>query len=220
MTNTHHTKLKGDIGVAYTSFDLARQGFYVFAPMSENCPYDLIVDDGNKLHRIQVKVRKDGAIPRATAYADRTGSHSTKIDPNGFDLFAIVNADYTKIAYCPTTMIGRTIAFDLESFTHKRLVYWWEDYTFEAVHPIPQRVLEQTKKKVVNSRQRSTKIEWPSDAELAELLKTAPASELSLKLGVSDVAIWRRCKQRNIEKPTRGHWTKVAFTPNQELDVH
>lgn len=35
--------------------DLARRGFTVAVPFGDNAPYDLIVDDGNGIHRVQVK---------------------------------------------------------------------------------------------------------------------------------------------------------------------
>ena len=74
--NTHHTKLKGDIAVAAVILNLTKKGYIVSEPMSENAPYDLICDTGNKLLKIQVKYRKDGVIPYRTSWADKNGTPS------------------------------------------------------------------------------------------------------------------------------------------------
>lgn len=55
-----------------------------------------------------------------------------------------------------------------------------------------------------------TKIIWPSDEELQQLIWLIPRTQLKNQLGVSDVAISRYCKRRNIEQPPRGYWTKCT----------
>lgn len=59
-----------------------------------------------------------------------------------------------------------------------------------------------------NRDEYKTKINWPSNEELSELVWRVPTSELSKKLGVSDSAIGKHCKKNNIKKPPRGHWMK------------
>lgn len=54
----------------------------------------------------------------------------------------------------------------------------------------------------LKSRQpRRTKILWPADCELQELLRTRPRTEVAAMLGVSDVAVRKRCQSRNIPEP-------------------
>jgi len=53
------------------------------------------------------------------------------------------------------------------------------------------------------------KIDWVSNEELTELVWKYPTSELSKMLGVSDVAISKRCKKYDISKPSRGYWAKI-----------
>ena len=45
--------------------DLTKRGFTVAVPFGDNARYDLLVDDGNGIHRVQVKYRKAerGGIP-------------------------------------------------------------------------------------------------------------------------------------------------------------
>lgn len=54
-----------------------------------------------------------------------------------------------------------------------------------------------------------TKIQWPSDVELAKLVCEMPRTELAKKLQVSDVAIAKRCRILGIKQPERGYWAKL-----------
>ena len=125
-TNTHHTKLKGDIAVAAVIFDLTKKGYIISEPMSENAPYDLICDTGDKLLRIQVKYRKSGEIPYRTSWSDKNGTHTNKIDTSKIDYFALVNEDYTKICYPLGEMAGSVVRYDKpNSYCEYN---WFEDY--------------------------------------------------------------------------------------------
>ncbi len=53
-----------------------------------------------------------------------------------------------------------------------------------------------------------------SRQELYDLIWSAPASKLAADFGISDVAIAKRCKNRNVPRPTRGYWAKVAAGRN------
>jgi TyrR family helix-turn-helix protein len=57
---------------------------------------------------------------------------------------------------------------------------------------------------------KDTKITWPTSEELKKLVWEYPSSVLAEKLGVSDVAISKRCKRYGIDKPPRGYWRKMA----------
>ena len=56
-----------------------------------------------------------------------------------------------------------------------------------------------------------TKIEWPSENELKEMVWKIPRTTLAKHLGVSDKAIAKRCKHFNISMPPRGYWS--TFQP-------
>lgn len=124
--NTHHTKLKGDIAVAAVIFDLTKKGYIISEPMSENAPYDLICDTGEKLLRIQVKYRENETIPHKTSWADKNGSHSKIIDTSKIDYFALVNKDFL-ICYPPVSMAGKTIRFKIP-IGYYNPYHFYEDY--------------------------------------------------------------------------------------------
>lgn len=48
-------KSQGNIGESFAIFFYTKQGFIVSKPLSENTPYDLVVDTGKQLLRVQVK---------------------------------------------------------------------------------------------------------------------------------------------------------------------
>lgn len=94
----HHTKDKGDLGVAKAFGDLVADGFMVLFPATEHAPFDLVAYKAGRFYRVQVKYRsaRHGVIKlnlRST-WADRHGVHSTALDKDAVDAICI---------YCPDT---------------------------------------------------------------------------------------------------------------------
>lgn len=58
------------------------------------------------------------------------------------------------------------------------------------------------------SQRGQDKIKWPSTDELKNLVWSMPTMSVAALLGVSDVAIAKRCKRLGIDKPGRGYWQK------------
>lgn len=53
------------------------------------------------------------------------------------------------------------------------------------------------------------KIKWPSNDVLSSLVWDKPMVQIGKILGVSDVAVKKRCKKHNISVPPRGFWLKT-----------
>jgi len=49
-----------------------------------------------------------------------------------------------------------------------------------------------------------------SREELYEKVWMAPATQVAAELGISDVALAKRCKKLNVPKPSPGYWSKIA----------
>lgn len=64
MEFVESTTHRGDVAEMLAAAELMRRGYRVSRPLSNGAPYDLVVDDGVKLHRVQVKraVVGDGCI--------------------------------------------------------------------------------------------------------------------------------------------------------------
>lgn len=94
----HHTKDKGDLGVAKAHADLAAKGFTVLFPATEHAPFDLVAYSDGEFHRLQVKYRsaRTGAVTVKfrSSWADQNGIHTTPTDKNAIDVVCI---------YCPDT---------------------------------------------------------------------------------------------------------------------
>jgi hypothetical protein len=94
----HHTKDKGDLGVAKAFADLVAQGFVVLFPATEHAPFDLVAYADGRFHRVQVKFRslERGAVTvkLTSTWSDRQGLHRRKVDPTLIDVICI---------YCPET---------------------------------------------------------------------------------------------------------------------
>ena len=98
MGFAHHTKNKGDLGVAKAYADLVAQGYLVLFPASEHAPFDLVTYDAGVFLRVQVKYRsaRSGALQVhfRSLWADRNGTHSVPMDKASVDVVCI---------YCPET---------------------------------------------------------------------------------------------------------------------
>ena len=94
----HHTKTKGDIGLAQAIADLTAKGWGVLLPLTEHESFDLVAYREGRFLRVQVKYRTavDGAIVvrLATTWADRHGVHTVPMDLAAIDLLCL---------YCPDT---------------------------------------------------------------------------------------------------------------------
>ena len=99
MSQSHHTKVKGDLGVLKAQVDLFEQGFTICLPQTEHSPFDLVAYKDGEFRRVQVKYRalcKHGTleIKFSTCWADRHGTHTVPIDKNEVDIYCV---------YCPDT---------------------------------------------------------------------------------------------------------------------
>ncbi len=95
----HHTKDKGDVGVAHAIADPADQGFVVLTALCEHAPFDLVAYRDGTFARVQVKHRtlaSNGAIKVnfVSSWSDSRGTYHRPIDKQEVDVVCI---------YCPET---------------------------------------------------------------------------------------------------------------------
>jgi hypothetical protein len=106
----HHTKEKGDLGVAAIIFDLKKNGIQICLPTSEHLPFDLIaVSETGKLAKVSVKYRhyKKGAISFTlrSSWADKHGTHTNYHDKKDYDCLAFYCPDNGECYYINTSDI-------------------------------------------------------------------------------------------------------------------
>jgi hypothetical protein len=95
----HHTKDKGDIGVAHAIADPADQGFVVLTALCDHGPFDLVAYREGAFVRVQVRYRtlsSNGAIKVecVSSWSDSRGTYHRPLDKHEVDVVRI---------YCPDT---------------------------------------------------------------------------------------------------------------------
>ncbi len=131
----HHTKNKGDLGVAKAHCDLVEKGFIVLFPATEHAPFDLVAYDGNRFVRVQVKYRRavNGSIqiPMKSWWADKNGSHGKLIDKSQIDVFCVYCPDTDRCYYFKPENIEKcfTIRVNTPKNNQAKRVNFADDYT-------------------------------------------------------------------------------------------
>lgn len=130
--NNHHTKLKGDVGLAAVIKDLTTKGFYVSIPISENAPFDLIASD-KTCYRIQVKTRSTYRgvveVQFKTSWADKNGVHYLKYADDDFDVLAIYALNEDKCLYFKNgSKASISLRFTPPKNNQKSGVRMWSDF--------------------------------------------------------------------------------------------
>lgn len=109
----HHTKDKGDLGVAKAHADLAGHGYTVLFPATEHAPFDLVTYRDHEFLRVQVKYRsvyRGGIrVAFASSWADRHGTHSTPTDKSAVDLLCVYCPDTDACYYLRPRDVGRSV---------------------------------------------------------------------------------------------------------------
>jgi hypothetical protein len=96
----HHTKDKGDIGLACVMADLLKHDIQVALPVSEHLPFGLIaIHPGGRMVKVSVKYRmmsRTGVVSvrASSVWNDRNGTHYRPHKPGDYDALAV---------YCPDT---------------------------------------------------------------------------------------------------------------------
>ena len=97
------TTVKGDLGEAMVIADCTKRGYKVSIPISSDSKYDLIVDRGATLDRIQVKyTESDGNVIRARAYRRNSkGMAAIPYSQEDIDWFAVYDKTTDRCYYIP-----------------------------------------------------------------------------------------------------------------------
>ena len=117
MVTAHHTKTKGDLGLAKAHADLVAQGCLVLFPATEHAPFDLVAYAERRFLRIQVKYRaqRGGALTVhfRSAWADRNGNHFRAMDKAEVDVVCIYCPDTDSCYYVAPSQHGASVTLRL-----------------------------------------------------------------------------------------------------------
>jgi hypothetical protein len=122
----HHTKNKGDLGVAKAHADLVEQGFLVLFPSTERAPFDLVAYDGGVFTRVQVKYRaaRFGAVSvhLRSVWSDRQGLHVQQLDRSEVDLICLYCPDSDECYYVRADACGRSVTLRITPPRNNQIV--------------------------------------------------------------------------------------------------
>jgi hypothetical protein len=127
---------KGNISESEVLRACIRAGFIVFVPFGNGAPYDLIVDTGRRLLRLQVKtgrLRNDCVLFAAQRINGHHGSKRYKYRGGEFDFYAVYCPDNEKLYLIP--MLGDLAEGRLRLCPTKnnqqQKVRWASEFEFE-----------------------------------------------------------------------------------------
>ena len=117
---SHHTKDKGDLGVLKAQLDLFEQGFTLFVPLTEHCPFDLAAYKDGNFRRVQVKYRSMSRSGRievkfSTCWADRLGTHTVPTDKDEVDTDCVYCPDTDECYYLDPRQFGSSVPLRVEA---------------------------------------------------------------------------------------------------------
>jgi hypothetical protein len=133
----HHTKTKGDIGVAKSIADLTGKGFDIMIPLSEHLPFDLVIYKNMNFQRVQVKytsmrnniINVDGR----GCWVDKHSLHIKKPNRSEIDIICAYCPELDKCFYVPIEKLpeGGQIILRLNKTkkNQKKRINFAKDYT-------------------------------------------------------------------------------------------
>jgi PD-(D/E)XK endonuclease len=131
----HHTKDKGDLGVAKAYCDLVEKGYLVLFPSTEHAPFDLMAYDESKFIRIQVKYRSavNGVLQvnLINWWADKNGSHGKLVDKGQVDVFCVYCPEMDKCYYFKAEDVNACVTLRLVTpkNNQSKNIRFADDYT-------------------------------------------------------------------------------------------
>ena len=87
------TQRKGDIGVTQAIATFTRMGFDVAVPITESAAYDLIVDTGQELARVQCRYSSGKEVPLRRIHSNAQGYVVKRAAPAAYDWLYVLKAD-------------------------------------------------------------------------------------------------------------------------------
>ncbi|MBM7515906.1 group I intron-associated PD-(D/E)XK endonuclease [Nocardioides nitrophenolicus] len=136
---THHTKDKGDLGVAKAYADLVGKGYRVLVPMTEHAPFDLVTYRDGAFLRVQVKYRAavSGAVyvPFKSSWADQYGAHTRRTDKAEVDLFCVYCPDTDECYYLRPQCYAGSVTLRIIPSKNNQRARVWSAADFRTIPP-------------------------------------------------------------------------------------
>ena len=105
------TQRKGDIAVARAIASFTEAGLDVLIPLTESAAYDLAVDDGAGLQRVQCKYASTGYVDLRNIHSNSQGYVVKFLRPDAYDWLYVLHADGREflVDHCPVGRRGMSV---------------------------------------------------------------------------------------------------------------
>lgn len=100
------TQRKGDIAVAQAIATFTKLGHDVSVPLTESAAYDLVVDDGDVLRRVQVRYASGVEVELRRIHSNSQGYVVKKTRANAYDWLYVLRSDGSEFLI-PECLEGR-----------------------------------------------------------------------------------------------------------------
>ena len=87
------TQRKGDVATSRAVATFTAMGFDVSIPLTESAAYDLVVDDGNQLVRVQCKFVAGAQVDLRRIHSNAQGYVVKRSPANSYDWLYVLKAD-------------------------------------------------------------------------------------------------------------------------------
>ena len=87
------TQRKGDIAVAQAIATFTKMGYDISLPITESAAYDIIVDTGENIYRVQVRFSSTPAVELRRIHSNSQGYVVKKTKLNAYDWLFILFSD-------------------------------------------------------------------------------------------------------------------------------
>jgi putative intracellular protease/amidase len=87
------TQRKGDVATARAVATFTAMGLDVAIPLTESAAYDLVVDDGDALYRVQCKFAGGRQVDLRRIHSNSTGYVVKRVEANAYDWLYVLGGD-------------------------------------------------------------------------------------------------------------------------------
>lgn len=95
------SKAKGDIAEAMIAARLLQKGFAVLKPFGDNLRYDLVIDDGIKLSKVQCKSARSARYVDGSIRFDTCSGRDKQVYSGQIDLFGVYCQELDEVFVVP-----------------------------------------------------------------------------------------------------------------------
>lgn len=101
------TQRKGDLGEAMIIAEVTRRGYRVALPISEDCPFDIIVLREGRLERVQCKYTESNGRTVVLKCRSTNNWNNRKYTADELDWLAVYDKTSNRCFFLPASLLGK-----------------------------------------------------------------------------------------------------------------